>query len=186
MNAAVLSRPAAPCGPPPDAGMLWLDDGRSVRLRPVAPADAEATGRFVQALSPASRRLRFHGALNALPPAVLRAMTAVDPCVQAVLVAEALAPGAPLVAEARYVRGDDPRAAEFAIAVADAWQGAGLGRALMRRLAAHARAQGVVRLHGEVLDHNHRMLGMMAALGATLLPLSGAAGLVRAEVPLRA
>lgn len=173
----------SPCGPPPQADRLWLADGRSVRLRPVRADDAEAAGRFVEALSPATRRLRFHGALNRLPPALLRAMTAVDPCVQAVLVAEA---GGLLVADARYVVGDDPQAAEFAIAVADDWQGLGLGRTLMRRLAAHARARGLRRLHGEVLDHNHRMLGLMERLGASLRPQHGGFGLVRAEIDLTA
>lgn len=172
-----------PCGPVLQADRLWLHDGRSVHVRPVHAGDAEAEGRFVEALSPATRRLRFHGALNRLPPTLLRAMTAVDPCVQTVLVAEA---DALLVADARYVMGDDPHAAEFAIAVADAWQGGGLGRALMARLADHARERGLRQLHGEVLDHNHRMLGLMESMGARLRPQHGGIGLVRVEVPLAA
>lgn len=167
----------------PAAEGLRLADGRQVLLRPVRPDDADAEGRFVEALSPATRRLRFHGALNRLPPALLRAMTAVDPRVQTVLVAEALGR---LVADARYVVGADAQEAEFAIAVADDWQGQGLGRALMQRLAVHAQARGLRRLSGEVLDHNHRMLGLMAALGARLRPLRGGIGLVRAEFELPA
>lgn len=172
-----------PCGPVLQADRVWLHDGRSVWLRPVRAADAEAEGRFVEALSPATRRLRFHGALNRLPDSLLRAMTAVDPCQQAVLVAEA---DGRLVADARYVLADDPHEAEFAVAVADAWQGGGLGRALMQRLAAHAQERGLRRLYGEVLDHNHRMLGLMQALGATLRPLRGGIGIVRAEFQLPA
>jgi acetyltransferase len=176
-------RLAEPCGPALDTGRMLLADGRPVSLRPVQPTDFEAERRFVEeALSPATRRLRFHGALNRLPPSVLRAMTAVNPCVQTVLVA---AHGSRIVADARYViEAGDARAAEFAIAVADAWQGLGLGRALMQRLAEHARARGLARLHGEVLDHNRRMLGLMASLGARLRPQTGGLGLVGVEVPL--
>ena len=172
-----------PCGPALQADRLWLPDGRSIRIRPVHAGDAEAEGRFVESMSPMTRRLRFHGALNRLPPALLRAMTAVDPCVQTVLVAAA---DDRLVADARYVMGDDPHAAEFAIVVADDWQGGGLGRALMARLADHARERGLRQLFGEVLDHNHRMLGLMASLGARLRPQRGGIGLVRVEVPLAA
>lgn len=176
-------RRVGPCGPVLRADLLGLADGRSVWLRPVQPDDADAEGRFVEALSPATRRLRFHGALNRLPPALLRAMTAVDPCRQTVLVADT---GTHLVADARYVMGDEPREAEFAIAVADAWQGLGLGRALMDRLAGHAHERGLQRLYGEVLDHNHRMLALMESLGARLRPLRGGIGIVRAEFDLAA
>lgn len=166
------------CRPPDVDDRIRLADGRRVHVRPVRADDLEAEGRFVEALSPATRRLRFHGALNGLPDALLRAMTDVDPCLQVALVAVA---GEALVADARYVVGDDPQVAEFAIAVADGWQGAGLGRALMQRLSTHARRRGLKRLHGEVLDDNHRMLSMLDTLGARLRPLRGGVGLVRAE-----
>lgn len=157
---------------------LRLQDGRAVVIRPVMPHDAIAEGVFVGQLSPLSRRLRFHGAVNRLPDAVLDAMTHVDHEQHVALIAQALdADGRPhIVADARYVadpaRDDEarPRSAEFAVAVADAWQGAGLGRALMERLARHARGQGLGALHGAVLADNAPMLGLMRALGATVAP----------------
>lgn len=60
------------------------------------------------------------------------------------------------------------------------------GRALMVRLAGHARERGLQRLCGEVLDHNHRMLALMESLGARLRPLRGGIGIVRAEFDLAA
>ena len=72
-----------------------------------------------------------------------------------------------LLAEARYVVGDDG-AAEFALAVADAWQGQGMGRALLLRLAAHARTEGLGVLHGTVVPGNEPMLRLMSGLGAEL------------------
>ena len=56
--------------------------------------------------------------------------------------------------------------AEFALAVGDAWQGQGLGRALVQRLAAHARAEGLAMLVGTVMPGNEPMLHLMQVLGA--------------------
>lgn len=154
---------------------LRLADGRSVALRPVLPHDAAAEGEFVSTLSPQSRRLRFHGAVSRLPESALAALTQVDQYQHVALVAQALDDdGRPhIVADARYVRdrhddGHPASGAEFAIAVADAWQGAGLGRALMQRLARHARGQGLTHLHGTVLTDNTPMLTLMQRLGATM------------------
>ena len=152
---------------------LALADGRCVRLRPVQPGDAAGEQDFVIALSPQSRRARFHGALKQLPETVLRAMTAVDFHHHVALVAEAGCNdgAARLVADARYVRGgtaDSSDSAEFALAVADDWQGLGLGSALLRRLAQHARATGLGRLHGQVLVDNQPMLALVQRLGAHL------------------
>ena len=41
-------------------------------------------------------------------------------------------------------------------------------RALLQRLAAHARSHGLVSLHGSVLPGNEPMLRLMQQLGATL------------------
>ena len=69
------------------------------------------------------------------------------------------------VAVARYVRLPDDESAEFALTVADAWQGIGLGPRLMRELIAAARAAGLKRLTGEVLASNTAMLGLLRRLG---------------------
>jgi hypothetical protein len=49
-----------------------------VALRQIRPDDAAGLRGFVRDLSPASRRLRFHAALNELPEATLQALTCVD------------------------------------------------------------------------------------------------------------
>ena len=92
----------------------------------------------------------------------------------------ARAAGSPtIVADARYVMRADSDDAEFAVAVADAWQGAGLGRELLVRLAAHARTHGVRRLFGDVLWGNNAMIGLARELGAQLARIPGDSTVVR-------
>lgn len=150
---------------------LTLRDGRVVVVRPVARLDAPAEQDFVRALSPASRLRRFHFGLKELPPSLLQAMTDVDHRDHVAIIAEAIdADGEPrLVADARYVReAADPRGAEFALAVADDWQGRGLGRRLLSRLARHAARHGVLRLWGDVLAANPPMLALADAMNARI------------------
>jgi acetyltransferase len=161
---------------------IELTDGRRVSLAPVNPQDAPAERAFVGALSLTSRYRRFHFGLRELSPEASRAMTEIDQHHHVAFVAR---PGddedAAIVADARYVMRDDSADAEFAIAVADDWQGAGLGRALLTRLAAHARGQGVQRLFGDVLWGNPGMLALVRSLGAQLRRNPGDSTVVRVE-----
>ena len=158
-----------------------LADGRRVIVCPVDPRDAPAEQAFVGALSQDSRYRRFHFGIRELPADMLRAMTEIDQRLHVALVArDAGAPGT-LVADARYVRDEqDGESAEFAVAVADAWQGAGLGREMLRRLAVHAGRHGVRRIHGDVLWGNEPMLGLVRGLGGALARHPTDATLVRA------
>jgi len=163
---------------------LWLDDGRSVVLQPIGPQDADAEQGFVRALSPASRVLRFHFGMRELSPELLRAMTDYDPRRQVAIAARDDRSGR-LVADARFVK--DPQAgneAEFAIAVADAWQGAGLGRSLLHRLLDEARRRGIRALYGDVLRDNRRMMEMVRVHGGHFVRHPGDATLTRARFEL--
>jgi GNAT superfamily N-acetyltransferase len=165
---------------------LRLTDEREVVVRPVLAWDAAAEQDFVRALSPASRLKRFHFGLKELPPSMLRAMTEVDHEAHVAIVAEAFdADDEPtIVADARYVRSPGEDEAEFAIAVADDWQGIGLGRALMERLGRHAARQGVTHLVGDVLPGNAAMFAVTAALGGEQLASPNGPGVTRARFAL--
>jgi acetyltransferase len=168
------------------AGPAWqLPGGRAVRLRPIAAADAAAEQAFFRGLSLDSRHQRFHIGLRELSPRLLKLLTEVDQRQHVAWVAEALEPGLPVVADARYVHeADRPERAEFALAVADDWQGRGLGRRLIAHLAAHARGHGVRHLYGDVLADNRRMLALMRDQSARLTAHPDGAQLVRATLDL--
>jgi GNAT superfamily N-acetyltransferase len=163
---------------------LRLADGREVIVRPVLAKDAAAEQDFVRALSPASRLRRFHVGLRELPPSMLQAMTRVDHDRHVAVIAETLDDDnePPIVADARYVRDDDGTTAEFAIAVADDWQGEGLGRALMQRLAGHAARHGITHLVGDVLPGNAAMFAVTEQLGGARVTSPQGAGVVRVRI----
>ena len=127
-------------------------------LRPVQAGDAPAMQAFLLALSPVSRRLRFHGAINGCSAALLRCLTEAAGRRHLALVAsECGVDGQRIVGEARCYVAADGRSAEFALVVADAAQGSGLARRLLQALAEQAAAAGVREFIGEVLDENPRM-----------------------------
>ncbi len=165
-----------------------LEDGRAVDIRPVHATDAPAMQDFVRGLSGASRQMRFHIGIRELPPDLLRAMTAVDPRRHVAVVAEVqhhACGTASLAAEARYVRRHDRRSeAEFALTVAGAWQGAGLGRALLQRLMCHARRRGVTRWVGDVVHANLPMISLVRSMGGHFVAVPGDATLLRAVFDL--
>jgi len=143
-----------------------LADGRHLHVRPIRPEDAAMERAFVNGLSEESRFFRFFYRLHELTPAMLARFTQIDYDREVALVAVDEAGAAPaMVGVARYVMSLDQESAEFAVVVADAWQGQGVGRNLMARLVAYAKARGLRRLEGRVLRSNRNMLAFIAALG---------------------
>ena len=143
-----------------------LRDGTQLRVRPIRPEDAEMERAFVNGLSEEARFFRFFYRLHELTPAMLARFTQIDYDREVALVAISEAGAAPMiVGVARYVMSLDQESAEFAVVVADAWQGKGVGRNLMVRLVACANGRGLRRLEGRVLRSNRNMLAFSAALG---------------------
>jgi len=163
---------------------LTLADGRHVVVRSIRPRDAEALQAFFAALSPRSRRRRFHLGVNTLSQTMLRSLTEVDQDHHVALVALAdsnVGEGEPtIVAEARYVLLSDLCDAEFAIAVADDWQSIDLGRTLLRRLVQDARRAGNRRLVGDLLADNLPMRALVRKLGGRIVAHPESASLRRA------
>jgi len=155
----------------PLPAVLW--DGTSVVIRPIRPEDAEREQAFVRGLSPESRYFRFMNTLSELSPQLLERFTHPDPAREIALVAVVppdLGARDEQVAVARCVQEGERGSAEFAIVVADRFQGKGLGQLLMQELIGCARARAWPRLQGFVLWNNHPMLALMHALGFTVSP----------------
>ena len=153
----------------------WIDrwrlhNGKAVTVRPVLPQDQGMERDFVASgLTQHSRYQRFQIGLRELPESLARYFTNIDYHDHFALIAELFEDlGHVQVGDARFVRdGTASESAEFGIAVADAWQGLGLGRRLLQATMAAALANGVNRLYGDVLRDNLPMLALVKAHGFT-------------------
>lgn len=161
-------------------------DGRAVTVRPVVAEDLQLESEFVaRGLTQQSRYQRFQTGLRELPPGMAAYLTDIDYRQHFALLALGDEAGPPRqVGEARYVcDGAMPDQAEFALAVADDWQGRGLGSRLLRQLVRIARRHGVRQLYGDVLRTNQAMLALARAQGFAPQP-QGDARLVRMALAL--
>ena len=148
---------------------ITLRDGTPLRLRPIRPADMGLEKAFVKKLSDYSRYYRFMQPIRELTPAMLEHFTHPDYDLEMALIA--LVPQGGTEEEigvARYVKYPDGRQCEFALAVADAWHGKGVGTALMQALMANARSVGLESMEGFVLSSNQPMLKLVKFLGFSL------------------
>ena len=150
-----------------------LKDGTEIEIRPLEPQDAELLVHGFDELSVRTRYERFFTVVPTLPRHWVEDLMDIDHRDR-----EALGAGDPATGEgigvARYVRpAGVAEEAEFAITITDAWQGRGVGHALMLELMEAARANGITRLTGEVLAANDPMLALAERLGARAEPSEG-------------
>jgi GNAT superfamily N-acetyltransferase len=136
-----------------------------VEIRPIEPDDKDALARGFDRLSELSRYRRFLSPRGPLTQAELRYFTEVDHRDHEALVAVDPDTGEG-VGVARFVRsGEDPNVAELAVAVADDWQGHGVGSLLASELAKRAREEGITCFTALALAENDAMLGLLQDLG---------------------
>ncbi len=155
--------------------------GHCVRLRLLERADERLIRRFYYRLSPDTIYRRFLAPV--VPPAdtLVRRLTDVDHCRKEALVA---LDARGIAGIARYAASPNGSDYDVAVVVADDWQGRGLGRMLIRRLAHIARRRGISRFHATMLGDNRRAQALVLGLAPTAtMRFSG--GVIEAEIPLR-
>jgi acetyltransferase len=169
---------------------LDYGEGRSGLLRPIRPDDALALQEFIRALSERARYMRFVSMMRELTPRMLSRYTHVDYHRELALVAtysrvdEAGQVSETIIGLAHYLRNPDGQGAEYALVIADDWQGHGLGGKLMRRLIEAARLQGLTYIEGLVLSNNRPMLTLMTRLGMINDPDPDDSSMRRVWMPL--
>ena len=150
-------------------------DGQYYTIRAIQPEDADRLQAFMRSLSAESRYFRFISSLAELPPKMLVRYTQIDYDREVALVATIGGDGTigltgavdeeRFIGVVRYLRNPDGETCEFAVAIADDWQGKRLGSTLMRAIIEAARSKGLKRIEGFVLGSNSKMLGLMSYLG---------------------
>jgi len=136
-----------------------LGIAHSITVRPIRPEDIDLETDFARKLSKETRYNRFLGGGVRLTPELLEKFTRIDFSRDMALIASATIEGAETaIGVARYARLADDVICEFAITVADAWQGCGIGRKLLAMLVDSARGHGLRQIIGDVLATNTPML----------------------------
>ena len=139
-----------------------LRDGSWVRLRTLDPGDSEALAACFAGFSAEARRV-FHPHAFDADEARARCEAAYDP-ERRVLVADTSGSDAAIVGYGFWFawRGDAPL---LGLGVPDAWQGRGVGPALLEALVGMARVAGKARGRLSVYKENDRALRLYGAVG---------------------
>jgi GNAT superfamily N-acetyltransferase len=129
-------------------------------IRPARPADLAALGDFFAGLSAQTRYLRFFAPVTP-GPALLRLLSGGTGTAYAMVATW----GEVIIGHAMAADRAGPcsvRMTEIGVVVADAWQGQGVGSALVRALITSAQARGVTSVAMDVLPANRPVLAMIA------------------------
>lgn len=141
-----------------------LQDGETVRLRPVVPEDEAAIKHLLDHTDAGDLHSRFLGAIKEFPHPFVARLTQLD--YARAMAFAAVAPGSGEILGVSRLHSDSQyRTAEYAVLVRSDRKGHGLGWALMTELIRYAKSEGLLELHGDVLQSNDGMLQMCRALG---------------------
>ena len=154
----------------PRRQLVTLKSGQELYIRPVRPDDSYLVQQFYNNLSEDSNYLRFLTYRRNFPARDIRKMTTFDYESQISFVAvlpREQGEKDRMVGIAEYVplALDKPETVEFAITIADAYQGQGLGTVLMRHLVDYGREQGIKVFYGMVRAENAGMVRLIQRLG---------------------
>ena len=156
-------------------------------LRPIAPGDRADLASFYASLSPESREARFHGAAPTIGASTATFFCGSDHVRREGIVAEATGPdGQSEIVGHLLLEPAGPGTVEMAVAVADAWQRRGVGRAMLLEAISWAQRHGIERLTASMRLTNMAVMGLVRSLGLPVRIGSADAGVVDVTVDLAA
>jgi acetyl coenzyme A synthetase (ADP forming)-like protein len=156
-----------------------LRDGSTVHIRPLRPDDGERLESLFAALSDQSRAFRFFS--SGIDVAKEAAREARVDYVRSYGLLALTGPQERVAGHAYYVASDD-QTAEVAFAIADDFQGRGLGTILLGQLAEAAAANGIRVFEAVVRADNHRMVDVFRQSGFPV-EVQSAAGEIHVTFP---
>jgi acetyltransferase len=174
LAAADLPKPAIRPYPQEYVTEETMKDGAEILIRPIRPEDEPLMVKFHEGLSRDTvyfRFLRVLGHDQLIRHERLTRLCFIDYDRAMALVAVAAAAGengARILGLSRFVKLHGTADADFAIMIRDDYQGRGLGKLLLGRLAEVAKAEQIKRLTGIVHPENRGMLHLCSRLGFQL------------------
>lgn len=161
--------PIATPAPPTTSWSLGL--AHSITVRPIRPEDEDLEVEFIRRLSPESIYNRVFSNGVSLTREWIERLTRIDFTRDMAIIATVTLDGRETqIGVARYVRLENGSCCEFAIAVADQWQGCRIGVRLLRELIAIASRSGITEIVGDVLSTNVAMFALARKVGMSVRP----------------
>ena len=149
-----------------------LPKGLIVTLRPIECTDQAEFKKFFKALSPNSVHFRFLEIIKELPNETVEKYCDLDYNQEMAIVA--LPTGEDkIIAVARLILSLKDRRGEFALVIADAWQGFGLGTELLAYLIKIAGDYQLEELYGVLSRSNERMIRLAEKFGLKVKSTDG-------------
>ena len=146
-----------------------LHDGTPVTLRPIRPEDEPLWHELHAGTSPESLRQRFRSLFKYTTHEMATRYCFIDYAREMTIVAEVADNSRPkLLGVGGFSTDPDREGAEYAVMVADQWQGRGLGGLLLDYSEELARRWGIHRLYAETDWDNLRMQGVFKSRGFDL------------------
>ena len=136
--------------------------GAEVAVDAVRPEDRQALDQFFNLCSRLTIYRRFFAPVRRFPDTYLDAVLTAPRSVHDSVVARCGDERDIVGLASLAAMPDAPQAGELGVLVADAWQGEGLGRAMVARLIEQARARGVRRLVASALSERATLLGSLS------------------------
>jgi acetyltransferase len=155
-----------------------------VRLRPIEAADTRGLLAFYAGLSEESRRTRFFAPTTGIGSGQSTWFCTPDHAHREGFVAVTGSGSAEQIVGHVCVEPDGPAAAEVAIAVADGFQGQGIGRRLVDAAVAWARADGIRVLTASMLAGNPSIQRLLTGLRLPCLTTPVGCGVIEIRIDL--
>jgi acetyltransferase len=146
-----------------------MKDGTEVILRPIRPEDEPMELEFIKGLSTETSRFRFFQIIKDLPHEALVRFCNIDYDREMAFIAETREGNRRIeIGVSRLILEPNKKRGEFAVVVADKYQGKGLGVKLSDMLIDVAKEKGVETIFGIILSENLKMIRLAEKLGFTI------------------
>jgi acetyltransferase len=143
-----------------------LKDGTEVLLRPIRPEDEAMEAELIRGLSDETSRFRFFQPIRNITHEMLVRFCNIDYDREMAIIAEYAEAGKKRnIGVGRLITEPGEKRAEFAVVVADDFQGKGLGIKLVDMLIGMGEERGLETIYGLLLPDNRRMMALCRTLG---------------------
>ena len=144
-----------------------LRDGRQVLLRPIRPEDEPIEAELIKNLSEESKRFRFFYVIKDITHDMLVRFCNIDYDREMAIIAEYTDSNGKRrnVGVGRLIMDPSRKRGEFAVVVADDFQGKGLGTKLIDMLIQIADEKGLETIYGIVMPENTKMIELCRKMG---------------------